>query len=122
MGFFASSGLLNQRGFFSPPVSAAPPAPSGIVAATAGDLTIDFGYFSGAIYSKLSNTEWIMYFSGGEEFQQLKWNTIIANTWVLDANNGDFRATNPSSDSTIIPTSGWTYTISSGPAITIAAA
>ena len=120
MGFFASSGILNQRGFFSAPVSAAPP-PSGIVAATAGDLTIDFGYFSGAIYSKISNTQWIMVFGEGET-QRLVWNTIIANTWVLDANNGDFRATNPSSDSTIIPTSGWTYTISSGPAITITAA
>jgi hypothetical protein len=102
-------------------ITAGSSAPSGIVAATAGDLTIDFGYFSGSIYSKLSNTQWRMVFGEGE-FQQLTWNTDIANTWVLDTNNGEIRATNPSSDSTIIPTSGWTYTISSGPAITITAA
>lgn len=97
------------------------PAPSGIVAATAGDLTIDFGYFSGAIYSKLSNTQWRMAFGDGE-YQQLTWNIDIANTWVLDTNNGEIRATNPSANSAIIPTTGWVYTIGSGPSITITAA
>ena len=102
-------------------ITAGSTAPSGIVAATAGNLTIDFGYFSGSIYSKLSNTQWRVAFGDGE-FQQLTWNIDIANTWVLDANNGEIRATNPSSDSTLIPTSNWTYTIGAGPAITITTA
>ena len=100
--------------------SQAEPAPSGIVAATAGNLVISFGYFSGDTYTKLSNTQWRMSFGDGE-YQQLTWNIDIANTWVLDTNNGEIRATNPSSDSSIIPTTGWAYTIGSGPAITITA-
>ena len=112
------SPRLDQPLGGSPAITTITAAPSGIVAATAGDLTIDFGYWSGGGYSKLSNTYWVM----GGEAHQLTWNTDIANTWVLDAGNGEIRATNPSSDSTIIPTSGWTYTIGSGPAITITAA
>jgi hypothetical protein len=115
IGFGVSVAGSNQRKFG---VTASSAAPSGIVAATAGDLAIDFGYWSGGIYSKLSNTQWVM----GGEAHQLTWNTDIANTWVLDAGNGEIRATNPSPDYTIIPTSGWTYTIGSGPAITITAA
>ena len=40
MGFFASSGILNQRGFFSAPVSAAPPAPSGIPVASTLEILV----------------------------------------------------------------------------------
>jgi len=39
MGFFASSGILNQRGFFSAPVSAAPP-PSGIPVASTNSIIL----------------------------------------------------------------------------------
>ena len=96
-------------------------APSGIVAATAGNLLIDFGYLSEALYTKSSNIIWSVYF-GEEGFQFLQWNTFIPNTWTLQANNGDFIATNPSTNSLIIPTSGWTYTVGDGPSITITAA
>jgi len=97
-------------------------APSGIVAATAGDLIIDFGYFSGGEYAKNSNTLWLLFFSEGSEFQRLSWNIFSANAWVLDTNNGEIVATNPSSNSLIIPTTGWTYTVGSGPEVTITAA
>ncbi len=96
-------------------------APSGIVAATAGNLIISFGYFSGETYTKNNNTLWTFSFGEGE-YQRLQWNGFTPNTWTLDANNGDFVATNPSTNSLIIPTTGWTYTIGSGPAITITAA
>jgi hypothetical protein len=99
-----------------------PPASAGIVASTAGDLVIDFGYFSGETYTKLSNTEWRFIFGMGEEFQMLQWNIHIPNTWTLMHSNTDFEATNPSTNGLIIPTTGWIYTVSSGPAITITAA
>jgi len=96
-------------------------APSGIVAATAGDLIISFGYVENATYTKLSNTSWRLEFGDGE-FQRLQWNSFTPNTWTLDANNGDIVATNPSTNSLIIPTTGWTYTLSGGPSITITSA
>ena len=96
-------------------------APSGIVAATAGDLNISFGYYDPATYTKLSNTSWRFEFGEGE-FQRLQWNTFVPNAWGLDTNNGEIRATNPSTNSLIIPTTGWTYTIGDGPSITITAA
>jgi hypothetical protein len=96
-------------------------APSGIVAATAGDLIIDFGYFSGETYTKISNTVWRFTFGEGE-FQELLWNSFIPNTWTLTHSNLDFVATNPSTNSLIIPTTGWTYTVGAGPAVTITAA
>ena len=95
--------------------------PSGIVAATAGDLIISFGYFNPATYVKFSNTEWQFEFGEGE-FQRLSWNIFSANAWALDTNNGDIVATNPSANPLIIPTSGWTYTVGDGPAVTITAA
>jgi hypothetical protein len=96
-------------------------APSGIVAATAGDLNISFGYFNPATYTKLSNTEWKFDY-GETEFQRLSWNIFSPLAWILDANNGDILATNPSINPLIIPTTGWTYTIGGGPSITITAA
>jgi hypothetical protein len=97
-------------------------APSGIVAATAGELIIDFGYFSGEFYTKNNNTLWLYNFGEGSEFQRLSWNIFSANAWALDTNNGEIVATNPSSNSLIIPTTGWTYTVGDGPAVTITAA
>jgi len=96
-------------------------APGGIVAATAGDLIISFGYFSGETYTKNNNTLWTFNFGEGE-YQRLQWNNFTPNTWTLDTNNGDVLATNTSIDSTIIPTTGWVYIIESGPAVTITAA
>ena len=96
-------------------------APSGIVAATAGDLNISFGYFDPATYIKTNNTLWQFNFGEGE-FQKLSWNIVSPLAWALDANNGEIRATNPSLDSTIIPTTGWIYIIGTGPTVTITAA
>jgi hypothetical protein len=97
-------------------------APSGIVAATAGDLIISFGYFENQTYTKLSNTRWQFDFGEGE-FQKLSWNSFSPLAWALDENNGqNFVATNPSTNPLIIPTTGWTYTVGAGPAVTITAA
>ena len=97
-------------------------APSGIVAATAGNLNISFGYFDPETYIKLTDTEWKFEFGEGE-FQRLSYNIFSALAWTLDENNGSsFVATNPSVNPLIIPTTGWTYTVGSGPAVTITAA
>ena len=96
-------------------------APSGIIAATAGNLIIDFGFLSGETYTKNNNILWTFSFGEGE-YQRLQWNSFTPNTWTLDANNGDIVATNTSLDSTTIPTTGWIYIIGSGPSITITAA
>ena len=96
-------------------------APSGIVAATAGDLIIDFGYFSGETYTKNNNALWVYNFGEEADFQRLSYNIFSANAWALDTNNGEIVATNPSANSAIIPTTGWTYTVGSGPAVTITA-
>jgi len=96
-------------------------APSGIVAATAGNLIITFAYFNDTTYTKISNTLWKFDFGDGE-YQRLEWNGLIPNTWTLDVNNGDPLAVNPSTNYLIIPTTGWIYTINSGPSITITAA
>jgi hypothetical protein len=98
---------------------------AGIVAATAGNLNISFGYFDPATYTKISNIFWNFNFGEGDsEYQRLQWNTFIPNTWTLDENNGQsFVATNPSTNPLIIPTIGWTYTVGNGPpSITITAA
>jgi hypothetical protein len=99
-------------------------APSGIVAATAGDLIISFGYFNPATYTKLSNTNWTVYYGEEGAYHKLTWNIFSPLAWALDENNGqDFAATNPSTNPLIIPTSGWTYTIGGpSPSITITAA
>ena len=95
-------------------------APSGIPVATAGDLIITFGLFTDTQYTKVAPAWNFDY--GDEEYQQLTYNLITLNTWVLDANNGVIRATNPSMNPLIIPTTGWIYIIGSGPSITITAA
>ena len=97
-------------------------APSGIVAATAGNLNISFGYFNPATYTKLTNTEWRIDYGEGD-FHRLSYNIFSALAWALDANNGDIVATNSSINPLIIPTTGWTYTIGGpSPSITITAA
>jgi len=58
----------------------------------------------------------------------LTFNFSVANTWALDQySSGEegalvIQATNSSANSAIIPTTGWTYNLGSGPAITITAA
>ena len=96
-------------------------APSGIVAATAGNLIISFGYFSDVTYIKSSNVSWTFVFGEGET-HTLTYGLLIPSTWVLNGEYGGIRATNPSANSLIIPTTGWTYTVGEGPAVTITAA
>ena len=96
-------------------------APSGIVAATAGNLIISFGFFSNETYSKNSNVSWTFAFGEGET-HTLTYGIIIPFTWLLEGDYGGIRATNPSTNPLIIPTTGWTYTVGEGPAVTITAA
>ena len=96
-------------------------APSGIVAATAGNLIIVFAFNVPLEYVKISNTEWYFNFEDGLT-GFLTWNVFAPLTWALDLNDASTVATNPSVNPLIIPTTGWTYTTGSGPAITITAA
>jgi hypothetical protein len=101
----------------------APIIQAGIVAASAGNLIIDFGYFNGQTYTKANNTLWSFSFGeGNSEYQRLQWNGFYINTWTLDVNNGEIVATNPSTNSAVIPTNGWIYTVGDGPAVTITSA
>ena len=96
-------------------------APSGIVAATAGNLIISFGFFGSGLYSKESNVAWSLTFGEGEQ-HTLTYGLIIPSTWLLEGDYGGIRATNPSVNPLIIPTTGWTYIAGEGPAVTITAA
>ena len=96
-------------------------APSGIVAATAGNLIISFGFFGDGLYYKNSNVDWTCTFGEGEQ-HTLTYGLIIPSTWLLEGDYEGIRATNPSTNPLIIPTTGWTYIAGEGPAITITAA
>ena len=134
MGFFASSGILNQRGFFSAPVSAALPAPSGFpdVAST---NQISITNVSGTMFNIPNNgvgtytKDGDYNGSGGDVLRysfDVYFNAKIAfgnagdgyDQWYLGYyDDNDFvYSTNPSTDPTIIPTTGWS------PSITITAA
>ena len=115
MGFFASSGILNQRGFFSAPVSAAPPAPSGIVVATTNQILISDNQFywgNNSPYDRQGSVGNYYYEFGNSSLQ------FTEGSWVLiDIGDGffDFRdatLTNPD----LLPFTGW------GGRITITAA
>jgi len=107
-------------------------APSGILVATTTNVIVTFGdtslvnytrsdYPTYTYYSVLNPTEAI-------SFQRLTFNYDIANTWSLvQHSSGEegglvIEATNPSTNPLIIPTTGWTYTLGTGPAVTITAA
>ena len=103
MGFFASSGILNQRGFLSAPVSAAPPPPpSGIPISTATITVLTVGGTSAATtgdYSKQSDTEW---WAGSDYYLRYD------GTWYFqyeDTNSFSYHptGTNPN----FIPDTGW---------------
>jgi hypothetical protein len=102
-------------------VKSGAPAPSGIVAATAGNLIISFGFPDPIEYVKNSNTQWA-WTDGAGVTAFCTWNDFAALTWVLNINDPEIIATNPSVNPLIIPTTGWTYTTGSGPSITITAA
>ena len=132
MGFFASSGILNQRGFFSAPVSAAPPAPSGIPVASTTSIVITFGDVSQGTYLRYDYPTFIQYLlqdpPGNIGFITLSFYPTQGGTWKIEQYSAGeeselvYRATNASLDGTTIPTTGWTYTVGSGLPITITAA
>ena len=123
MGFFASSGILNQRGFFSAPVSAAPPAPSGIPVAGADNILITTNTFS-YIFEKNLDQQRYQYLEGCDDegcairIFLLIYNRFNQGTpWSLyDSNEDVIISENPSVNPDFIPTSGWS------PSITITAA
>ena len=124
MGFFASSGILNQRGFFSPPVSAAPPAPSGIPVASTTSIVVTFGDVSQGTYLRIDYPTFINYLLQDPpeniNFINLRFFTQGGTTWSIQQYSAGeeselvYRATNASLDGTTIPTTGWTYTVGSG--------
>ena len=100
-------------------------APSGIVAATAGNLVITFDNFpSPPTYGKSSNTFWV--YGEGDYAWYLQWDLDSDSKWALRndlyGNDPVAAAKSPVATSAIIPTTGWVYTEGSGPAITLTAA
>ena len=87
MGFFASSGILNSRGFFSAPVSAAPPAPSGIpVASTASIVIGNAGAENNGTYVKKVPQQLLLQ-NGGVEL----YINIAGACYLFDSGFGDGR-------------------------------
>jgi len=106
-------------------------APSGIVVATTTNVIITFGDTSSKNYERTSYPAFTNYNinepAPGIAFQVLDFNGEVANTWALSQYAPVeepalvIQATNTSINPLIIPTTGWTYTVGSGPAITITA-
>jgi hypothetical protein len=113
-------------------------APSGIPVASTTAVNVVFGSSSYTYnreaypsiiyyaYSPQADNTWIVI---------LNFNYEISSTWVLSEysigfnGEGDpeqgplsIRATNSSTNSAVIPTTGWTYTLGTGPTVTITAA
>jgi len=108
-----------------------PPA-GDIVVATTTNVIVTFGDTSGINYARSDYPAYTFYavYNPTESisFQRLTFNFDVANTWSLvQYSSGEegglvIEATNPSTNPLIIPTTGWTYTLGSGPAVTITAA
>jgi hypothetical protein len=107
-------------------------APSGIVVATTTNVIVTFGDTSGINYARDNYPTYTYYFVTAPiesiNFCSLSFNFSIPNTWVLQQYSAGeesslvIAATNPSTDGSIIPTTGWTYTLGTGPTVTITAA
>jgi hypothetical protein len=107
-------------------------APSGIVVASTTNVIVTFGDTSGINYARDGYPASVNYFVGspadGISFQRLNFNIDQPNIWALvQYSSGEegglvIEATNPSTNPLIIPTTGWTYTLGSGPTVTITAA
>ena len=104
----------------------------GITVATTTNVIVTFGDTSSINYARDGYPTYTSYFVSNPtvniSFQRLTFNIDVANTWALvqyssgEGGGLDIEATNTSANSAIIPTTGWVYTIGSGPAITITAA
>jgi len=107
-------------------------ASSGIVVATTTNVVVTFGDTSGINYARSDYPAYTFYavYNPTESisFQRLTFNYDVANTWSLvQHSSGEegalvIEATNPSTNPLIIPTTGWTYTLGTGPTVTITAA
>ena len=135
MGFFASSGILNQRGFFSAPVSAAPPpAPSGIPTSTqtiylGGFITDGFLDLTNPVpLSRQSAINWSL--ANGSASNPTNANISVAyvanqNGWYINLQNSHpddgyyYTAASNSAGSSTIPTTGWVLDASTTGTITI---
>ena len=103
-------------------------APSGLPAASTGNLIITFADVSNGTAAKINNEYWYVFIDSGGEEVVLQWTGTI---WTLQrVVNGEYsgpfgsEANNNTSTSAIIPTTGWIYTVTGygSPAITITAA
>jgi len=103
-------------------------APSGLPAASTGNLIITFADQTNYLYGKTNNAYWSGFIDSGGEEVVLQWTGTI---WTLQrVVNGDYsgpfgsEATNNTSTSATIPTTGWVYTVTGygSPSITITAA
>ena len=103
-----------------------------IVVATTTNVIVTFGDSSGINYARSNYPTYTYYFvtepAPSINFCRLTFNYSAVNTWVLEQwSAGEessvvIEATNPSTDGSIIPTTGWVYSLGTGPAITITAA
>ena len=110
----------------------ADPAPGTILVATTTNVIVTFGGTSSLNYARDSYPTYTYYFisepTESISFQRLTFNFDEANTWALvQYSSGEesalvIQATNSSTNGLIIPTTGWIYTLGTGPAVTITAA
>jgi hypothetical protein len=103
-------------------------APSGLPAASTGNLIITFADETNKLYTKINNAYWYGFIDSGGEEVVLQWTGTI---WTLQRvvggeYSGPFgsEANNNTSTSATIPTTGWVYTVTGygSPTITITAA
>ena len=104
----------------------------GIPVASTTNVIVTFGDTSSLNYARDSYPTYTYYYISNPteniSLQRLTFNFAGVNTWSLEQySSGEdsalvIQATNPSTNSAIIPTTNWIYTIGSGPSITITAA
>jgi hypothetical protein len=109
----------------------APPA-GDILVATTTNVIVTFGDTSEINYARNGYPASVNYLvndpADGISFQRLNFNLDESGIWALaQYSSGEegglvIKATNPSTNPLIIPTTGWTYTLGTGPAVTITAA
>jgi hypothetical protein len=105
--------------------------PAGIPVASTTNVIVTFGDTSSLNYARDGYPTFTSYFVDNPieaiSFQRLSFDLDIPNGWSLvqysSGEEGDvvIWATNPSTNPLIIPTTGWIYTLGTGPAITITA-
>jgi hypothetical protein len=105
-----------------------PAAPSGLPSASTGNLRITFADQTNGLAVKNSSSSWSDYLGDGNAVN-LEWTGTIWRLRRIESNDFEgidypfpAEATNNTSTSVTIPTTGWVYTIGSGPTVTITAA